>query len=73
MKKLSDHKKASVAIIKRVFGPQTLRLLEMGLTPGSKVEVVRAAPTGFPIEIKIRGYFLTLRKSEAGCIEIEPE
>lgn len=48
-----------------------LRLLEMGLTPGSEVEVVRTAPLGFPIEVKIRGYLLSLRKSEAECIEVE--
>ncbi|WP_234570857.1 FeoA family protein [Rhodohalobacter sp. 614A] len=71
MKKLSDLKNAGVTTIRNVKGPEMLRLLEMGLTPGSKVEVVRAAPLGFPIEVKIRGYLLSLRKSEAECIEIE--
>lgn len=71
MKKLSDQKDSGLATIRNVRGPEMLRLLEMGLTPGSKVEVVRAAPLGFPIEVKIRGYLLSLRKSEAECIEIE--
>lgn len=71
MKKLSDLKNRGNTTIKGVKGPDTLRLLEMGLIPGSKVEVVRAAPLGFPIEVKIRGYYLSLRKSEAECIEIE--
>lgn len=71
MKKLSDQKDTGVTTIRNVKGPEMLRLLEMGLTPGSKVEVVRAAPLGFPIEVKIRGYLLSLRKSEAECIEIE--
>lgn len=47
-----------------------MRLLEMGLTPGTAIEIIRSAPLGFPIEIKIRGYLLSLRKSEAQCIEI---
>lgn len=71
MKKLSDAKNPGVTTIKNVRGPEMLRLLEMGLTPGSKVEVVRAAPMGFPLEVKIRGYLLSLRKSEAESIEIE--
>lgn len=41
------------------------RLMEMGLLVGTKVEVVRFAPLGDPVEIKVRGYNLTLRKSEA--------
>lgn len=71
MKKLSNQEKKGVTTIKNVQGPDTLRLLEMGLTPGSKIEVVRAAPLGYPIEVKVRGYLLSLRESEAGCIEIE--
>ncbi|NBC64851.1 MAG: ferrous iron transport protein A [Bacteroidetes bacterium] len=71
MKTLSDVKTKSSAIVKGVKGSDTLRLLEMGFTPGSKVEVVRAAPLGFPIEVKVRGYLVSLRKSEAECIEIK--
>ncbi|MSU58553.1 MAG: ferrous iron transport protein A [Pedosphaera sp.] len=41
------------------------RLMEMGLLVGTKVELVRFAPMGDPVEIKVRGYNLTLRKSEA--------
>jgi len=41
------------------------RLLEMGLLVGTSVELVRFAPLGDPLEIKVRGYNLTLRKSEA--------
>jgi len=44
---------------------------EMGLTPGEQLEVVRLAPLGGPIEIKIRGYFLSLRKEDADCIKIK--
>ena len=41
------------------------RLMEMGLLVGTKVELVRFAPMGDPVEIKVRGYNLTLRKHEA--------
>ena len=41
------------------------RLLEMGLLVGTRVELVRFAPLGDPVEIKLRGYNLTLRKHEA--------
>jgi len=44
------------------------RLMEMGLLVGTKVELVRFAPMGDPVEIKVRGYNLTLRKSEADQI-----
>jgi len=48
------------------------RLLEMGLLPGTRVEVVRYAPLGDPIEIKIRGYNLSLRKHDAEQVWIQP-
>lgn len=44
------------------------RLMEMGLLVGTKVELVRFAPLGDPVEIKVRGYNLTLRKHEADQI-----
>ncbi|MGE0266972.1 MAG: ferrous iron transport protein A [Candidatus Omnitrophota bacterium] len=46
------------------------RLEEMGVTPGEKIEVVRYAPLGDPIEIKVRGYLLSLRKEEAELIKV---
>ena len=47
------------------------RLMEMGLLVGTKVELVRFAPLGDPVEIKVRGYNLTLRKSEAEQILVK--
>lgn len=49
------------------------RLLDMGVTSNARIEVIRVAPFGDPIEIKIRGYHLSLRKSEAEQIEVEVE
>ncbi|HOW35232.1 MAG TPA: FeoA family protein [Candidatus Omnitrophota bacterium] len=46
------------------------RLLEMGLTPGATVEVIRFAPMGDPIDIKVRGYHLSLRRREAASVEV---
>ena len=53
-------------------GAAFLRLREMGLLTGTRVTLVRTAPLGDPIEIKIRGYHLTLRKSEAEHVLVEP-
>lgn len=48
------------------------RLSDMGLTVGAKVKLLKLAPFGDPLEILIRGYHLSLRKSEARSIEVEP-
>jgi len=47
------------------------RLLDMGLVAGTEVEVERVAPLGDPIEVKVKGYHLTLRKEEAANIQVE--
>lgn len=47
------------------------RLFDMGVTPGTVIQIVRVAPLGDPIEISIRGYALTLRKAEAQAVEVE--
>ncbi|ATW26427.1 FeoA family protein [Candidatus Formimonas warabiya] len=49
------------------------RLVEMGVTPGSEVEMERYAPLGDPVEIKLKGTHLSLRKSEAEIVDIDPE
>jgi ferrous iron transport protein A len=47
------------------------RLMEMGLVEGTTVEVLRYAPAGDPVEIRVMGYALSLRKVEAACILLE--
>lgn len=47
------------------------RIIDMGLTNGTTIKVKKLAPLGDPMEILVRGYFLTLRKAEAKTIEIE--
>jgi len=49
-----------------------LRLMEMGLTPGVPVKIVGTAPLGDPLELEIRGYRLSVRKTEAARIQVEP-
>jgi ferrous iron transport protein A len=46
------------------------RLMEMGVLPGVSLRVVRTAPFGDPIEVRLRGYSLAMRRSEAGVIEV---
>jgi len=53
-------------------GPAHRRIMDMGITPGSLVEVERVAPLGDPIDIKVKGYHLSLRKEEAENIIVEP-
>ncbi len=48
----------------------TKRLMEMGVIPGISVKMIKAAPFGDPIEIRVRGYSLAMRKNEADAIEI---
>jgi ferrous iron transport protein A len=49
------------------------RLMEMGLLVGTPVELVRFAPLGDPVEIKVRGYHLSLRRHEAEHILVDPQ
>ena len=49
------------------------RLLEMGLLVGTPLQLVRFAPLGDPVEIKVRGYHLTLRRHDAEQILVEPK
>lgn len=44
------------------------KLLAFGLTPGIQIEVIRVAPMGDPVEVKVRGFSLSLRKEEAECM-----
>ena len=48
------------------------RLMEMGLTKGAECQLVRFAPMGDPVEVKVRGYHLSLRKAEAKGIFVQP-
>ena len=73
LQKLSELSAGDRARISRVTlaGSARQRLMEMGLTPGVEFELVRFAPLGDPLEIRLRGYHLSLRRLEAEGIEVE--
>lgn len=62
------------ARIKQITGTALIRrrLLQMGLTPGTEVAVEGSAPLGDPVEIRVKGYRLSLRRGEAACVTVEP-
>ena len=70
---LDKLKVGSSGVITAVGGKGALRrrLLDMGLTPKTEVFVRKVAPLGDPIEIKVRGYELSLRKADAELIDVE--
>lgn len=72
-KKLEQFEIGETGHIVKVEGDGKLRrrMLDMGITPGARVYLRKKAPLGDPIEITIRGYELTLRKSEAELITLE--
>lgn len=52
-------------------GPFRRKLLSFGLLPGTEVAVARVAPLGDPLELRVRGYALSLRRQEAATLEVE--
>ena len=72
--KLSELAVGDSAVVREFpkTGTAFIRLREMGMLAGTRVTLVRTAPMGDPIEIKLRGYHLTLRKSEADHVIVEP-
>ena len=55
----------------RGTGPVKKRLMDMGITQGTEITVVKLAPLGDPIEMKLRGYDLSIRKADAELVEVE--
>lgn len=73
LKKLSEFKVGERGVIKAVAGEGMIRrrLFDMGVTAGAEVYLRKKAPLGDPLEVTIRGYELTLRKTEADCVTLE--
>ena len=73
LKRLDEFKIGETGLIKKVEGEGRLRrrLFDMGVTPGATVFLRKKAPLGDPLEVTIRGYELTLRKSEACLVVLE--
>ena len=70
---LSDLKVGDSGKVVKVNGEGAIRrrLFDMGITPGVEIYFRKKAPLGDPIEISLRGYELTLRKSEAANVEVQ--
>ena len=70
-RELKVGQKAKVVSLKAGDKVYRQRLIAMGLIPGTEFAVSRMAPLGDPIEILVRGFALSLRKAEAGLLQIE--
>lgn len=70
LKKLNEFEIKETCYVKSVLGEGRIRrrLFDMGVTPGAIIYLRKKAPLGDPIEITIRGYELTLRKTEASLV-----
>jgi len=73
MKTLRDIKIGDSTTVVKLNGQGAVRrrIMDMGITKGVKINVCKVAPFGDPIEIKVRGYQLSLRKADAEMIEVE--
>ena len=75
MKTLRDAKIGETVKVVKLHGEGAVkrRIMDMGLTNGVEVYIRKVAPLGDPIEVTVRGYELSLRKEDAGMIEVEVE
>ena len=75
MKGLDKFEIGESGVVKSVGGDGKIRrrLFDMGVTPGAKIYMRKRAPLGDPIEVTIRGYELTLRKTEAEAVIMEED
>ncbi|MDR1753460.1 MAG: ferrous iron transport protein A [Eubacterium sp.] len=73
MQTLKDIKPGGIAKVIKIGGegPVKRRIMEMGITKGVEIYVRKVAPLGDPMEINVRSYELSLRKADAGLIEVE--
>ncbi|HIU58089.1 MAG TPA: ferrous iron transport protein A [Candidatus Ornithomonoglobus merdipullorum] len=72
MKTLQQSKVGDTAVVKKLHGDGAVRrrIMDMGITKGVEVYIRKLAPLGDPIEVNVRGYELSIRKSDAQMIEI---
>lgn len=69
---LGDLPIGAAGTVRRVGGdrPVARRLMEMGILPGTEVEIVRVAPLGDPLQLRVRGYSLSIRRAQATAVEV---
>ena len=70
---LNEIPEGSVCTVTKLNGTGKLRrrIMDMGITKGVEIKVVKIAPLGDPLELNVRGYELSIRKSEAESIEVQ--
>ncbi len=71
LKDLHVGERAKVVGYREGGGAYRRKLLSMGLTPGAELSVTRVAPMGDPVEIRVRGFALSLRRDEAAVLTVE--
>ena len=73
MKTLRDVKIGQSAKVVKIYGEGAVRrrIMDMGITRGVDIRIRKVAPLGDPLEVTVRGYELSLRKSDAAMIEVE--
>jgi len=74
MRTLLDVNPGEKAIVEHIQGSGSLRrrMLDMGIVPGVELQVVRKAPWGGPVQLRVRGYYLAMRRSECEQIAVVP-
>ena len=70
---LRDVKIGETCTVVKLHGEGAIkrRIMDMGITKGVVIKVVKVAPLGDPVEITVRGYELTVRKADAQCVEVK--
>ena len=70
---LGEAKVKSTVIVSKIEGDKAYkrRIMDMGITKGTELYIRKFAPLGDPVEITVRGYELSLRKEDAGCVLVE--
>ena len=73
MKTLREIKIGQAATVVKIHGEGAVRrrIMDMGITRGVEIRIRKVAPLGDPLEVTVRGYELSLRKSDASMIEVE--
>lgn len=73
MRRLSEVSSGQEVLVRQVGGEGAVRrrIMEMGITRGIRVAVIKLAPLGDPMQLRVRGYQLSLRKADAELIEVD--
>ena len=73
MRTLKDAKIGAVCKVIKLHGEGAIkrRIMDMGITKGAEIRIMKVAPLGDPLELTVRGYELSLRKDDADMIEVE--